>query len=97
MHSADYAVARCLSVCPTDTHAGKLLDFLTSHSLQQNVKSPTHRHGHTLDLVITRDDQAVKVLPVDPPLLSDHSFVVVDCSRLASPDAPSTSKRYAYT
>jgi len=80
---------------PTDTHAGKLLDVLTSHSLQQNVKSPTHRHGHTLDLVITRDDQAVKVLPVDPPLLSDHSFVVVDCSRLASPDAPSsTSKRY---
>ena len=39
----------------TDTHAGKLLDVLTSHSLQQNVKSPTHRHGHTLDLVIMRD------------------------------------------
>ena len=41
------------------------------------------------------DDQVVKVLPFDPLLLSDHSFVVVDCSRLASPDASSsTSKRY---
>jgi len=35
------------------------------------------------------------VLPVDPPLLSDRSFVVLVCSCLASPDAPlSTSKRY---
>ena len=35
---------------------------------------------HTLDLLITRDDQSVAVLPVDPPLLSDHAFVVADCS-----------------
>ena len=35
---------------------------------------------HTLDLPITRDDQSVAVLPVDPPLLSDHAFVVADCS-----------------
>ena len=45
---------------------------ITISDKQQNVKLPTHRHGYTLDLVITRDDQAVNVLPVDPPLLSDH-------------------------
>ena len=42
----------------------------------------------TLDLLITRDDQSVAVLPVDPPLLSDHAFVVADCS---CPLPPSTT------
>ena len=59
----------------TDTHASKLSDILSCHSLHQHVYSPTHVHGHTLDLLITRDDQSVAVLPIDPPLLSDHAFV----------------------
>ena len=54
----------------TDIHASKLSDILSCHSLHQHVYSPTHVHGHTLDL-------SVAVLPVDPPLLSDHAFVVV--------------------
>ena len=60
--------------------ASKLSDILSCHSSHQHVYSPTHVHGHTLDLLITRDDQSVAVLPVDPPLLSDHAFVVADCS-----------------
>ena len=64
----------------TDTHASKLSDILSCHSLHQHVYSPTHVHGHKLDLLITRDDQSIAVLPVDPPLLSDHAFVVDDCS-----------------
>ena len=63
----------------TDIHAGELTDLLSRHSLQQHVTSPTHEHGHTLDLLITRDDQTIAMLPVDPPLLSDHSFIVADC------------------
>ena len=56
-----------------------LIDLLSCHSLRQNVTSPTHDRGHTLDLLITRDDQTITMLPVNPPLLSDHSFVVADC------------------
>ena len=39
-----------------DTHAIKLSDILSCHSLHHHVYSPTHVHGHTLDLLITRDD-----------------------------------------
>ena len=74
-----------------DTHAGKLNDLLSCHSLHQHVTSPTHSQGHTLDLIITRDDQVITVLPVDPPLLSDHSFVVADCDCL-----PSSVKSVSY-
>ena len=69
----------------TDAHAGKLCDILSSHSLLQHVKSPTHRCGHTLDLLITRDNQPVEVLPLDPPMLSDHSFIVADVNYSSQP------------
>jgi len=70
----------------TDTGASKLRELLSTYGLLQHVWSATHRHSHTLDLLITRDDQVVNVLPIDPPLLSDHSFVVatVGCVPFAS-------------
>ena len=55
----------------TDASQYKLSDILSCHSSHQHVYSPTHVHGHALDLLITRDDQSVAVLPVDPPLLSN--------------------------
>jgi len=76
----------------TDTSASKLADILASHSLLQHVKSSTHIGGHTLDLFITRDDQPVAVLPIDPPLLSDHAFVVADCVSPPSPDESAGSR-----
>jgi hypothetical protein len=51
---------------------------LSSHDLQQLVASPTHRLGHTLDLFITHTDLIVNMLPIYPPLLSDHSFIIAD-------------------
>ena len=77
----------------TDIHAGKLSDLLSCHSLRQHVTSPTHVHGHTLDLLITSDEQVITMLPVDPPLLSDHSFVVADCDCLPPPTAPTSYRR----
>ena len=74
----------------TDIQAGKLHDIIASHSLHQHVTSPTHTQGHTLDLVITHDNQTISVHSVDPPLLSDHSFVVADCDCL-SPSVASAS------
>ena len=76
----------------TDIQAGKLRDIIASHSLHQHVTSPTHTQGHTLDLVITHENQTISVHPVDPPLLSDHSFVVADCDCL-SPSVESASTR----
>ena len=63
-----------------DLHAGKLLDILANQSLHQHVNSSTHRQGHILDLIITREIQHLQVLPIDPPMLSDHSPVVADCA-----------------
>lgn len=76
-----------------DIQASKLTDILSCHSLRQHVTSPTHVCGHTLDLLITRDDQNIAVLPVDPPLLSDHSFVVADCSCSLPPSTAPTTLR----
>jgi endonuclease/exonuclease/phosphatase (EEP) superfamily protein YafD len=61
---------------PTNADANKFADLLSLSGLQQHVASPTHRLGHTLDLFITLPELAVHVLPVDPPLLSDHSLLV---------------------
>ena len=44
--------------------ATKLHDILSTYDLQQHVKSPTHRQGHTLDLFITRTDLPVDMLPI---------------------------------
>ena len=60
----------------SNLNTSKLLDVLATHNLVQHVTSPTHQLGHTLAVVITRTSRTVSVLPVDPPLLSDHAFVV---------------------
>jgi hypothetical protein len=52
--------------------------LLSHFGLHQHVDSATHLAGHTLDLLITRDDQLVCLQPSETPLLSDHSFVVAD-------------------
>jgi len=55
--------------------------------------SPTHRCGHTLDLFITRDSQVINILPIDPPMLSDHSFVVADVNHPCQPCTPESGFR----
>jgi len=49
-----------------------LLDDFGLHDI---VGQPTHRHGHQPDVFVTRRDQSVKSVTVDPPLLSDHSLI----------------------
>ncbi len=51
----------------------KFNDLLAGFGLQQHVSGPTHRSGHTLDLIITRcDDRALRGLPVVDSYISDH-------------------------
>ena len=39
---------------PTDPETRKFMDILSSFSLTQHINEPTHDHGNTLDLLITR-------------------------------------------
>ena len=64
--------------------------FMTFCQVTAYSNTSSHQHtDHTLDLFITRDSQVVNILPIDPPMLSDHSFVVADVNH---PCQPSTSE-----
>ena len=69
-------------------------DLLESFGLQQHVTHPTHIHGHTLDLIITRQsDQLIKSTPRVDRFISDHASIL--CSLRSS--APSfTTKIVSY-
>jgi len=60
----------------TDDHTAKFCRLLVVDNLQQHVTVPTHYRSHTLDIFVTRSDQNVQCISVDPPLLSDHSQIV---------------------
>ena len=54
----------------------KFNKVLESFSLIQHVNEPTHKKGHTLDLIITRAvDELVICTEIRDPMLSDHSAV----------------------
>lgn len=58
---------------------------MESTDLKYNITGPTHRQGHTLDLILSREDENIvsdiRVLPSDN--ISDHSLItcILDCSR----------------
>jgi Endonuclease-reverse transcriptase len=60
----------------TDSSTIKFQHLLAAHGLGQRVHVATHSGGHTLDVVITRDETQINLLHVDPPILSDHSFII---------------------
>ena len=63
---------------PTDMDAIQFRDLLDSMGLQQHVKQPTHIHGHTLDLLITRQsDVIVAKEPEIERYFSDHALSYV--------------------
>ena len=64
-----------------------LLDCLP---ITQHVHGPTHKFGHTLDLVITSDDVSVANTHIIEPGISDHSLVITE-ALLTLP--PSNTKR----
>ena len=70
----------------TDNNAARLHDVLQSFAcVQQTPHVPTHKDGGTLDLVVTKADQVLEDLTVDPPgIISDHGLVSwqLRCTRL---------------
>lgn len=61
----DFNVHVC---CPSNLLVKDLISLIDSFDLVQLVKSPTHSHGHTLDLVLSR---GFSVLDIE---LGDYSF-----------------------
>jgi hypothetical protein len=55
--------------------ATPLLELFGTLGLSQVVSGPTHRYGHTLDLIFTRSDQLRPEVTIDLPQISDHSVV----------------------
>ena len=61
---------------PTDPNNIDFRDLLDAMGLVQHVKQPTHIHGHTLDLMITRQsDDFVAEEPLSERFISDHAAV----------------------
>ena len=61
----------------SNSDSTKFRELLESFCLQQHVVGPTHIHGHTLDLIITRQsDQIVRCTPRVDCYFSDHAPVL---------------------
>jgi len=70
----------------SDPHTIRFQQLLEGHDLTQHVVGATHSLSHTLDVLITRAEQTVDSVSVDPPVLSDHSQIVgVLAARLPHP------------
>ena len=70
-----------------DRHTIQLNDILSMFNLIQVIDSPTHRGGHTLDVVITRSEEInITGIQVSDISLSDHFLLsfLVDCRTLKS-------------
>ena len=60
-------------------HARRFMDMIESFGLKQHVIGETHINGHSLDLVITKSDDAIiKSYEIRDPGLSDHYIVHCD-------------------
>ena len=63
-------------------HSRRLIDLIDSFDFVQSVSGPTHTGGHTLDLIITRSEEAPKQCVVDPPIHSDHGLIKCSFGKL---------------
>ena len=78
-----------------DVHATRFNDLLQTFDCVQHVREPTHRAGHTLDVVISRADTDLRRLSVGD-FLSDHAVVNFKLSlrRPASMPQPVMRRRW---
>ena len=61
---------------PSDPESKRVLSLLESLHFTQNVSSATHRSGHILDVVITRDNEHVLQDLTVSDMISDHNLVL---------------------
>ena len=70
-----------------DSEDVKLATLLDSYNLVQHVTGPTHKAGHTLDLVISRKEDDLVASCDTGDFVSDHNTirVTLNCSRKHPP------------
>jgi hypothetical protein len=72
--------------------AVRFLSLLDSYGLVQNVSTPT-RGAHILDVIITRSEHPSTVTQIEPPGLSDHSFIMANMNLQFNHGEPTTVVR----
>ena len=80
---------------PSDPIANEFLHLLDSMGFTQHVSGPTHKKGHTLDLVITKNLNTT-ITSVTPPTISDHSCILftVEIQKVIQKPAQFVRKRF---
>lgn len=79
---------------PQDSNVSRFLDILESTNLLLHINVPTHRRGHTLDLLITRaGENLVHDVKVLPDIYSDHRLIT---ATLNYPKPPITDVLVTY-
>ena len=75
----------------SNNYANQFKDLLSAHGLIQHITSPTHRYGHCLDLMITRENTSPLISNISiHPGLSDHYAIITDMN-LKKPPMPTIS------
>jgi len=75
----------------TNSNAIQFLSLLDHANLTQHVLFPTHRHCHTLDLVITSDNSTLSPTVISFPISpTDHLPIICSLKITNSPTAPMT-------
>ena len=78
----------------SDPDSDIFLELLESMGFLQHVDKPTHRSGHTLDLIITRQcDVVLASAPTTDYFLSDHCSVLCDL-HVVKPALPTKTISY---
>ena len=63
----------------SNIYANQFKDLLSAHGLIQHITAPTHRYGHCLDLMITRENTSPLISNITVhPGLSDHYAIITD-------------------
>ena len=69
----------------------KFKDLLSAHGLIQHITAPTHRYGHCLDLMITRENTSPLISNITiHPGLSNH-YAIITYMNLKKPKMPTIS------
>lgn len=69
--------------CPENSEKLELESLIDSFNLVQHVEGPTHKENHTLDLVISRDEDDIVSSCTVRDYVSDHNalFVELNCCK----------------
>ena len=73
-------------------------EFLSKHDLSQMIRSPTHRHGKILDLLITSTPSKILSLEIREPFgtTCDHNMIEIKINLFTHHIAPLNIRKYNF-